>query len=122
MKEWPTILQVDFFSFASTLILLTLIIYVAYYSTRILTQMRKGLLERSWIDMSRGSLILAGGILATMIHDLYSNYPIVSDATGYVSPTLLIVGSVFVVTGFRSHYLALNPDHPKVKMQELIEN
>ena len=102
--------------------MLTLILCVAYYSTRILTQMRRGLLEKSWIDMSRGSLILAGGILATMIHSLYSYYILVWETTSYIAPTLLIVGSIFIVSGFRSHYLAWSPGHPKVKMQELIEN
>lgn len=115
-------IQVDYFSFGSTLILLALILVVAYYSTKILTQMREGLLEKSWVDMSRGALILAGGILATMIHTLYSGYVLVEEPTSFIAPTLLIVGSAFIISGFRSHYLTWSPKHPKVKMQELIEN
>jgi hypothetical protein len=113
--------QFDYFTFFSTLIFLGLILCVAYYSTRILTQMRKGMLEKSWIDMSRGTLILAWGILATMIHNLYTTVPLVYEGTGFVAPTLLLVGSVFIVSGFRSHYLAWTPSYPKVKMEELIE-
>ena len=114
-------MQIDFVSFTTTLIGLALMLSVAYYSTKILTQMRKGILEKSWIHMSRGSLILACGVLATMIHTLYANFSLVFDVTSFLAPTLMIIGSVYIVAGFRAHYLVWNPSHPKTKMQELIE-
>ena len=112
---------IDYFAFGSTLILLTLILSVAYYSTKILTQMQKGMLESSWTYMSQGALILTGAVLDAMFHYLFASDNIIYTATSFVGPTLFIVGSAYIIAGFRAHYLAWNPNHPKVKMAELIE-
>lgn len=111
----------DFFAFGSTLILLTLILSVAYYSTKILTQMQKGILEKSWAYMSQGALILIGAVLDAMFHYLFDSITVIYLATSFIGPTLFIAGSAYIIAGFRSHYLAWNPHHPKVKMAELIE-
>ena len=112
---------IDYFGFVSTLISLTLILGVAYYATRILSQMKNGMLEKSWAYMSKGSLVLMGGILISMIHYLYSAYELISLITTIVGPLLLSIGTPLVILAFRSHYRTWSPKYPKVEMKDIIE-
>ena len=46
---------------------------------------------------------------------------LIFEVTSHLSAALLVIGGIYVLLGFRAHYVVFSPKHPKVDMKEFIE-
>lgn len=82
--------------------------------------MRSGLLEKSWRYLVAAAYVLLGGVLVFLIQQFTTSSIIIAASTR-ISALLLVIGGIYMLLGFRAHYLVFNPKHPRTDMKELIE-
>ena len=96
------------------------VVGIGYYASRILIQMKAGLLEQSWRYLVAGAYVLLGAVVIFLIQQFVSS-PLAIAVTTHLSAVLLVIGGIYVLLGFRSHYIVFSPKHPKKRMNDLIE-
>jgi hypothetical protein len=94
---------------------------MAYYASRILMQMRTGELEKTWRFLVAGAYLIEAAVVILLIPEVLILSVNVSSIADHLGATMLVIGSVYVLLGFRAHYRVFSPKHPKVKMDKLIE-
>ena len=91
------------------IVILFAVLGISYYSTLLIYNMRRGQLEKSWRYMSYGALIATCGSVILFM----PNFVVVSASSSalanYIGLLLTGIGTIFVMLGFRSHYMFWNP-------------
>lgn len=83
--------------------------------------MRTGELEKTWRFLVAGAYLIEAAVVILIVQQVLTFSPLVSSAAQHLGATMLVIGSVYVLLGFRAHYHVFSPKHPSVKMDELIE-
>ena len=96
------------------------ILGIGYYASRIMIQMRTGLLEKSWRYLVAAAYVLQGGVVVFLVQQ-FATSTLIVEVTSHLSAVLLVIGGIYVLLGFRAHYVVFSPKHPKVDMKEFIE-
>jgi hypothetical protein len=112
---------VDYSYIALGFIALFTVFGMAYYASRILLQMRTGELEKSWRYLVAGAYLIEAAVVILLIQEVVTFSSIISSIAGHLGATMLVIGAVYVLLGFRAHYRVFSPKHPSVKMDKLIE-
>jgi tetrahydromethanopterin S-methyltransferase subunit C len=110
----------DYSFLAIDLLGLVTIVGIGYYASKILIQMRTGLLERSWRYLVAAAYVLLGGVFAFLVQQ-FATSAMVYEVTSHLSAVLLVIGGIYILLGFRAHYVVFSPKHPKVDMSRHIE-
>jgi hypothetical protein len=102
--------QVDYLYLALLGVILGSLFGMLYYSIRMLSSMKRGLLERSWRYLCWGAILAVFGIVIVGIStvafpDGSSSY-IILNTTGVIIDTVAVV---FFFLGFRSHSAVFHP-------------
>ncbi|MHB1869200.1 MAG: hypothetical protein ACYCPP_09705 [Nitrososphaerales archaeon] len=97
------------------------ILGIGYYASRIMMQMRTGLLEKSWRYLVAAAYVLQGGVVVFLVQQFFATSTLIFEVTSHLSAVLLVIGGIYVLLGFRAHYVVFSPKHPKVDMKEFIE-
>ena len=113
-------LALDYSFVAIDLLGLVTIVGIGYYASRILVQMKTGLLEKSWRYLVAGAYVLLGAVVVFLIEQ-FSGSGLLFQITSHLSAALLVIGGIYVLLGFRAHYTVFSPKHPKVDMSEHID-
>lgn len=93
---------------------------IGYYASRILVQMKTGLLEKSWRYLVAAAYVLLGAVVVFLIEQ-FSGTGLLFQATSHLSAVLLVIGGIYILLGFRAHYIVFSPKHPKVDMGKHID-
>lgn len=93
---------------------------IGYYASRIMVQMRTGLLEKSWRYLVAASIVLLCGVVL-FIAQQFVNSSVIVDALSHVSALLMVIGGIYILLGFRSHYMVFNPKHPKTDTKKFVD-
>ncbi|MDG7000072.1 MAG: hypothetical protein JRN15_13275 [Nitrososphaerota archaeon] len=96
------------------------IVGIGYYASRILVQMKTGLLEKSWRYLVAAAYVLLGAVVVFMIQQ-FSSTGLIFEVTSHLSAVLLVIGGIYILLGFRAHYIVFSPKHPKVDMGNHID-
>lgn len=112
--------MIDYSFLAIDLLGLFTIVGIGYYASKILFQMRTGLLEKSWRYLVAAAYVLLGGVFVFLIQQ-FAPSSIIYDVTSHLSAALLVIGGAYILLGFRAHYQVFSPKHPKVDMTNHIQ-
>ncbi len=96
------------------------ILGIGYYSSRILMQMRTGLLEKSWRYLVAAAYVLQGGVVVFLFQQ-FSSSTLMFEVTSHLAATLFVIGGIYILLGFRAHYVVFSPKHPKSDLKQFIE-
>jgi predicted membrane channel-forming protein YqfA (hemolysin III family) len=94
---------------------------MAYYATRILMQMRTGELEKTWRFLVAGAYLIEAAVVILLIQEVVTLSASIASISTHLGATMLVIGSVYILFGFRAHYRVFSPKHPAVKMDKLID-
>lgn len=94
---------------------------MAYYASRILIQMRTGELEKTWRYLVAGAYLVEAAVVIILVAAVITFPANITSAATHLGATMLVIGSVYMLMGFRAHYRVFSPKHPNVKMDKLIE-
>jgi predicted membrane channel-forming protein YqfA (hemolysin III family) len=111
----------DFSYIALEIVAVFTVLGMAYYASKILLQMRTGELEKTWRFLVAGAYLIEAAVVILLIQAVITFSPGVSSIATHLGATMLVIGSVYILFGFRAHYRVFSPKHPKVKMDKLIE-
>lgn len=111
----------DYSYIALGVIALATVFGMAYYASRILLQMRTGELEKSWRYLVAGAYLIEAAVMILLIQEVTAFSSVISSIAGHLGATMLVIGAVYILLGFRAHHRVFSPKHPSVKMEELIE-
>lgn len=96
------------------------IVGIGYYASRILVQMKTGLLEKSWRYLVAAAYVLLGAVVV-FLFEQFSGGGLIFEVTSHLSAVLLVIGGIYILLGFRAHYIVFSPNHPKVDMSKHID-
>jgi hypothetical protein len=113
--------MLDYSYIALGVIALVTVLGMAYYASRILLQMRTGELEKSWKYLVAGAYLIEAGVVMLLIQEFIGSLSSFSLIMSHLGATMLVIGSAYILFGFRAHYRVFSPKHPSVKMDKLIE-
>lgn len=113
--------MLDYSFIALGVIALVAVFGMAYYASRILFQMRTGELEKTWRYLVAGAYLIAAAVVILLIQEVLTFSSLVSSVATHLGATMLVIGSLYILFGFRAHYRVFSPKHPNVKMDEFIE-
>jgi hypothetical protein len=113
--------MLDYSYIAIGIVAVFTVLGMAYYASRILMQMRTGELEKTWRFLVAGAYLVEAAVVILLIQEVVTFSVNVSSVATHLGATMLVIGSVYILLGFRAHYRVFSPKHPKVKMDKLIE-
>ncbi len=96
------------------------ILGIGYYASRIFLQMRTGLLEKSWKYLVASAYVLEGGVVVYLVQQLATS-PLIVEVASHLSAALLVIGGIYILLGFRAHYMVFNPKRPKTALKNFID-
>jgi predicted membrane channel-forming protein YqfA (hemolysin III family) len=113
--------MIDYSYLALGIVALFTVLGMAYYASRILLQMRTGELEKTWRWLVAGAYLIEAAVVILFVQEILTFSSLVSSIATHLGVTMLVIGSVYILLGFRSHYRIFSPKHPNVKMDKFIE-
>jgi predicted membrane channel-forming protein YqfA (hemolysin III family) len=114
-------MPLDYSFVALGVVALVAVLGMAYYASRILLQMRTGELEKTWRYLVAGAYLIAAAVTILLVQEVVTLSSLISSIATHLGVTMLVIGSLYILFGFRAHYRVFSPKHPNVKMDELIE-
>ena len=112
--------MIDYSFVAIDLIGLFMIAGIGYYASKILVQMRTGLLEKSWSYLVAAAYVFLGGVAIRLIQQ-FSNSQLMLEVSSHLSALLFVIGGLYILLGFRAHYMVFNPKRPKSDLKKFID-
>lgn len=113
--------MLDFSYIALGIVAVLTVLGIAYYASKILLQMRTGELEKTWRFLVAGAYLIEAAVVILFIQEIVTFSASISSIATHLGATMLVIGSVYILLGFRAHYHVFSPKHPNVKMDKLIE-
>ncbi len=109
-------LQVEYLYLALLGIILGSVFGMLYYSVRMLSSMRRGLLEKSWWYLCWGAILAAMGVVVVGI----STVAFPDGSTGYIlinttGVAIATFAVLFFLLGFRSHNAVFHPKGLRIR-------
>lgn len=111
---------IDYSFLAIDLLALFTIVGIGYYASKILIQMRTGILEKSWRYLVAAAYVMLGGVVFLFVEQFATSTFLVEVAS-HLSAMLLVIGGVYILLGFRAHYMVFSPGRPKADMKKFID-
>jgi predicted membrane channel-forming protein YqfA (hemolysin III family) len=94
---------------------------MAYYASKVLFQMRTGELEKTWRYLVAGAYLIEVAVVILFVQEILAFSATIASITTHLGVTMLVIGSMYILLGFRAHYIVFSPKHPNVKMDKFIE-
>ncbi|MDA4130635.1 MAG: hypothetical protein OK457_07680 [Thaumarchaeota archaeon] len=101
-----TVLYVPFSLVVLDIIAIFAVIGVGYYATKMFYHMRRGRLERGWLPMIFGAILVAAGYVFLTLEDFFLAYSFFYQTLDYLGTAICSVGLIVIMLGLRSHYKA----------------
>jgi predicted membrane channel-forming protein YqfA (hemolysin III family) len=113
--------MIDYSYVALGVIAVFTVLGIAYYASKILLQMRTGELEKTWRYLVAGAYLIEAAVVILFIQEVVMFSATITSIATHLGVTMLVIGSMYILLGFRAHYIVFSPKHPKVKMDRFIE-
>jgi predicted membrane channel-forming protein YqfA (hemolysin III family) len=113
--------MIDYSYVALGVIAVFTVLGMAYYASKILLQMRTGELEKTWRYLVAGAYLIEAAVVILFIQEVVMFSATITSIATHLGVTMLVIGSMYILFGFRTHYIVFSPKHPKVKMDKFIE-
>lgn len=111
---------IDYSFVAIDLLAIVTIVGIGYYASKILIQMRTGILEKSWRYLVAAAYVMLGGVVMLFVEQ-FATSTLLEEITSHLSAVLLVIGGVYILLGFRAHYMVFSPGRPKKDMKKIID-
>lgn len=111
---------IDYILVSEGIVGIILLCVFGYYATRLLQSFKSGILENGWKKVSVGAILLALGQIPHLAAVISST----TLAPYFEYPELLLrlLGTVFLILGFRSQYQIWRVDNKKLSSEIESEN
>jgi predicted membrane channel-forming protein YqfA (hemolysin III family) len=113
--------MLDYSYLALGIVAVFTVLGMAYYASKILLQMRTGELEKTWRFLVAGAYLIEAAVVILFVQEIVTFSSIITSIATHLGVTMLVIGSVYILFGFRAHYIVFSPKHPNVNMDKFIE-